>query len=298
MFHELRIATRSLSRRPLWTATIAATLAIGLGAAAALFVVVDLVFLEPLPYNDPDELALSWSTVTRDEVERRTYSWPDYLDLAAHVQTNPNSAIAGLAAFDQGNFVFDAPASQGGALTRIDGAVVSPEYFPLLGITPVLGTGFTGASHDPPGSRTPELILSYDMWQNRFAGRTEIVGETLRVDRREHVVVGVLPADFEPLVEGAEVWGSMLDLGAAEDSFMQNRGARWLDVLIRLAPGDPKVIEQRAREEMATVFSRLEAAFPDDNQGYSADLGSLRAETVGVLGAPVRALSARCSPSG
>lgn len=271
---DLKLALRSLVRRPLFAGTVVLTLAIGLGAGAAMLHVVDAVLLRTLPYPEPDRLMALYETVTRDRVERRTFSAPDFRDLEARTRS-----FDGVAAYE--SFSFTVRGDE--RAERVAAAAVSERYFDLLGVSPSLGPGFRKG---PEPADPPEVILSHAYWESRFGSDPEVLDRTLEVAGEEHAIRGVLPADFVPLVDGARLWVRFEDL---PPRLLENRGSRFHSALGRLAP---TVGEEAARQELASLFRALEEEHPDDNLHYGADLESLDEDLFGRLRTPLWTLLA------
>ncbi len=272
MLRRLRLTTRSLARNPGFSLGVAITLALGLGASTAIFVTVDAVMLRTLPFTEPDRLALVWETVTRDTVERRPLSFPDFLDYREQVES-----IDDLAAFDPNFYTW----RKSNSAERIAGTAVTPNFFAVLGTTPLLGSGFSEARVD---GQAQEVVLSHGLWRDAFGADPAVLGDTMTLNDRSRVIVGVMPADFMPLFDGAQLWSSLLDL--REDA-RQSRGSRFLSAVARL---QPEVSIEQVRSELASVAKGLEATYPDDNLHYGADLGSLREEVLGSFNAPLATL--------
>lgn len=274
MYRQFRRAARSLLHRPLFAATVVATLAVGLGSSTAMFNVVDAVLLRSLPFAEPQRLVSIWETVHRDTIERRSFAYPDFLDLRDQA-TSFESAAAYDAAF------FDA---RGGARAeRLQAAIVTSNYFQVLGAAPALGAGFESGrrSSVEDASGTRQVVLSYGYWRSRFGGDNAILGKLLELDGSSYMVTGVMPQGFVPLVEGAKLWIAFEELPRR---YLQSRSSRWHSVVARLAPG---ATEDAARRELAKIFAGLEESYPDRNAHYSANLGPLSQELVGDLRAPL-----------
>lgn len=268
MLHDLRFALRSLRRRPGFTASVVATLALGLGANAALFSLVDAVMLRSLPYPDAERLVSLFETVSRDDAtERRTLSYPDFEAVRDDV-----AALEAVAASAGTSFVVDG----GERAERRRGERVTRQYFAVLGITPLRGGGFTG---DGGG----QVVIGHAFWRSSFGGAENIVGRSLRIDGEAHTVVGVMPPHFGGVRDDRELWTALEALPEAT----RERDNRFLDVVARRTPGaDLELVN----EQLATVFARLEVEFPDTHTGYSAAATTLHDELVGDLRGPVRLL--------
>ena len=181
--HDLRYALRLLRRSPAFAITAIATLALALGANAAIFSAVKGVLLAPLPYRDPDRLVRLFEEASTSP--HFPFSPADFRDYRAELQT-----FDGLAAYLRGDLQLgDADAPE-----QLRGMQVTAGFFGLLGYPPALGREFT-ADDEIPG-RNDGVILSHSLWMRRFNGDAGIVGRTVRLSGRMFHVVGVLPAGF------------------------------------------------------------------------------------------------------
>ena len=163
---DIRSAFQTVHRAPAFTSVVVLTLAIGIGASATIFSLVDAIFFRGLPYPAANELVVLVGTVQRTEVERRGNSYPDFLDWRAD------------------STVFDGMAAYSPQFRTVSGAAepelilieaVSAPYFSVLGVEPMLGRVFR-ADEDEVAGRNPVTILSYSLWMSRFGGDRSIVG--------------------------------------------------------------------------------------------------------------------------
>jgi predicted permease len=186
LWSDLRFAVRGLLRAPAFTATTVTTVALGIGAVTAIFTVLNGVLLEPLPFEDPDQLVV---------VRHRAPGW-GYEDWSV--------ALSQFVTYEAENRVFDglgayvpfrASVTGGGEAERVPSVQTSWELLHVLGVRPSMGRLFI-ESDDQPGA--PEVVLlSEGYWQRRFGGDPDALGATLQVDGRPHTIVGVLPPDFD-----------------------------------------------------------------------------------------------------
>lgn len=219
---NLRFAWRGLVRAPLFTATFVLTLGLCIGAGAAVFGVVDAVLWRPLPYPDPDRLAL---VVTYDPT---IGVQPGYsaVDGAAWERIRDGADFLERAVFS------DWPAgvnlSAEGAADHVQQQRVSARFFSTLGVSPLVGREFQEAEDVQGGPAV--AILSHDLWQRTFDGDPSIVGETIRLKGEAHTVIGVMPAGFQSSVP-ADVWTPLRPSRRGEGG-----GANYR-ILVRLPPG-------------------------------------------------------------
>jgi predicted permease len=283
LLHDLRLAVRALRRSPGFTAAAALTLALGIGATTAVFGIVDAVLLRPLPYPAPDRLVRLYQGDRHSGTTREGFSTPDFLDLRERSRT-----LEGAAAFRT------RPMALGGEeAERVSATHASHELFPLLGASPLLGRAYDAAEDSPGGE--PVVVLGERLWRRRFGADPAILGRTVLLDDRAHVVVGVLPADFAFPSAETDLW---VPLRAAPTS--APRGVHDLGVVARLAPG---ATLDGARREIATIAAELEAEHPADNEGRDflavplrdALVGDVRPRLLLLLGATTLVLLVACA---
>jgi predicted permease len=194
---DVRLAARSLGRRPGFTAIATITLALGIGATTTLFGVVKQVLLTPLPYSHPESLAMVWSAWKG--FDQTWLSYDEWEGWRARIR-----AFADIGLFADGSANID-----GDEPERVRTAQVQANVFPILGVQPILGRNFTAEEDRPNGPNV--VILGYTLWQRRFGGDPSVVGRQIRISGQATTIVGVMPADFRlPLDFGAsgrtEAW--------------------------------------------------------------------------------------------
>jgi len=265
LLQDARIALRMLARSPGFTAVAVATMALGIGANTAIFSVVDGVLLRPAPFRDIDRLAMVWETDRHSGTTREPASVPDYLDFKA--RSSSFDAIAGLSAREVSLSL------EGTDPVRLAAMGVTGDLFSMVGVTPVAGRGFDAGEEQLGG---PDVaLISESLWQRAFGRDPNVVGRTLRLDEKPHVVVGVLPdaADFGTLqILGAaayargfadrdarahvEVW-----LPLRPDPVSYPRDTHGVFMLGRLAPG---AALSTAAQESTAIAADLERAYPSN----------------------------------
>jgi predicted permease len=272
LWNDLRYAARLLIKSPAFTVVAIATLALGIGANTAIFSVVDAALLNPLPFPDSDRLVVLSSTVRRDAIERRAFSYPDYRDLRDRSQS-----FDGMAAWSSETFTLSAPDAPA---RQVQGELAAHGYFELLGATPAAGRVFT-KTEDEERDGHPVAVVSYPFWQRELGGAPSAVGRTITLNDRLFTVIGVLPPGFTGLDDDTDVWISMGMLALSEPArFFDQRGARWHGAVARMKPG---VTLQQANADVATIARQLEQTYPGSNATYGAAVFSLKDETVGSL---------------
>ena len=259
LWRDLRFALRGLMRSPAFTAIAVLTLALGIGANTAIFSVINAVLLRPLAYSEPDQLVSLRARLLGRGRRDVQMSQPEYQDLLREVP-----AIRDLAAVWPININLtgsDEP-------ERIQAAVVSYNYFSLLGVAPALGRDFTKA--DDGGRIGYVALISYDLWQRRFGGERGVIGKSVRLDDDPITIVGVMPRGFRhPVESGAspmELWAPIA-LDSPDTTFMNVRGARVFDLIGRLKPGE--TVDQ-LQAQLLALTGRLATRHPDS---YPAVLG-------------------------
>ncbi|HSE19711.1 MAG TPA: ABC transporter permease [Pyrinomonadaceae bacterium] len=186
LFNDLQYALRGLVKRKGFTAIAVLTLALGIGANTAIFSVVNAVLLQPLPAKDPERLMTFWHSVPA-----RGLNHMDVCDALFAYYRDRTQTFAGLAAYEDGDFAL----TGNGEPEVVQGAVVTYNYFNVLGREPLYGRTFT-AQEDTPGNNQVAL-LSYALWQRRFGGDPNIIGQSINLDHKPVTVVGIMPADFD-----------------------------------------------------------------------------------------------------
>jgi putative ABC transport system permease protein len=249
LFLDLRYAVRSLLRSPGFTAVAALTLALGIGANTAIFGVVNAVLLRPLFYDKPEQLVSLRAKLAGNHSD--LISAPEYQDLRREVPALRDvAAIWNISINLTGS---DQP-------ERIQAAAVSANYFKLLGVSPVLGRDLTKA--DDNGRLGYVELISWDLWQRRFAGSPGVIGKTVRVDDDPMTIIGVMPPGFRHVAESAssptELWGPIA-LDNPDTAYINNRSWRVFDVFGRLQPG---ATLDDLRAQLGTLTARLASRYP------------------------------------
>jgi putative ABC transport system permease protein len=257
VWSDAKYSIRSLARRPLFTAVILLTLALGIGSNVAIFSVANTVLFRSLPFQDPEELALVWTRLPATNVARSLVSGPDFRDYQ-----QGTTQFAGFA----GAVAIPGTMTGEGLPERITNAYVTSNFFALLGIRPVLGRGHVADDAfpiDPKafGSPNPDLppgkvVLSHGLWQRRFGGDSSVIGRTVQMDGWGSVVVGVLPPTFRiylppdaGMPTDIEAWG-VLPSNIGDFA----RDAAWLTVVARLKRG---VTVEQGQQDMDRMAARL-----------------------------------------
>lgn len=261
---DLRYAIRALVRWPGFTAVVVLTLALGIGANAAIFSVVNGVLLRPLPYPDPDRLAFVLGTPTDGDSAKvgASSSYPDYVDIRER-----SKSFSQLAAYSVRQTTVTGPSFEPAIVT---GAPVTANLFPMLGVSPAMGRVFT-AEEDRPGA--PKVaIVSDAFWRQRLNASPNVIGSSISLDGVPTTIVGVMRPRFD-YPGRAAVW-----YPAAEPNDPSTRGQHSYRILGRLAPG---VTLAAANREVAAIAKQLETEYPAMNAKRSARTQSMAEAIVG-----------------
>ena len=233
LWRDLRHAARLIRRQPGFAATTVLTLALGLGSATALFAWADQLFLRPLPVFEPDRLFNLGERSENGRV-RMAFSYPEYLDYQ-----RLDHAFAGLVAFDP-RVPVELDAGTGSERAQV--ALVSVNFFTVLGVRPILGRAFDSDADQAPGAY-PVAVLSYAAWQRLLSGDRQILGRTLRLNGHVFTIIGVAPKDFTGLMRGVSpsLFVPVSMLGQVRPSWtarpLTDAGHIWLAVTARLPMG-------------------------------------------------------------
>ncbi|MGH9832483.1 MAG: ADOP family duplicated permease, partial [Blastocatellia bacterium] len=262
LWQDLRYGARMLAKQPGFTLIVVLTLALGIGANTAIFSVVNAVLLRPLPYEAPDRLVYIWDSNPTAGFSRFASSPPNFADWRRQQQSFEH-----LAAFMSWNFNLTGR----GEPERLQGARVSAELFPLLGVKPLLGRAFSPEEDKAGNNRV--VLLSQALWRRRFAEDRHVIGQAITLNNESYTIIGVTPPDFR-VPNQSELW-----IPGGFDEF-NRRGHHFLSVLGRLKTG---VTLQQAQADLETVARRLEQQYPDSNKGWGVLLAPLFEVVVGDI---------------
>ncbi|MCA1568316.1 MAG: ABC transporter permease [Acidobacteria bacterium] len=262
LIQDLRYNFRVLRKTPGFTAVIILTLALGIGATTAIFSVLNVILLRPLPYDNPDHLVVVWGT--QPQLDKAPFSPADFLDVKRR-----NQVFERIAAYQAQNFNLTGSSDA----MRLRGAMLSPEIMPLLGIKMAVGRGFL-PEEDRPGNNQV-VIVAHGLWQRSFGSDPRLVGQSLKLNGKDYTVVGILPADSQ-FLGWAELWVPL----AFSDQQATVRDTRSLNVMARLKPG---ISLEQAQAEMTSIGNQLQQEYPSSNSGNGVRLVPLREQIVGDI---------------
>ena len=275
LLQDLRYGLRMLTKKPGFTAVAVITLALGIGANSAIFSVVNGLLLRPLPYRDSERLAIIW---THSPGANVVQDWPS---------PGQYSAIK-----SQASVFEDIAIAQGGSVNlagqttaeRVGVVRTSSNMFSILGAQALLGRAFL-PEEDEPG-KPPTAVLSHGLWQRRFGGDPNVIGQALTLNGQGYTVVGVMPADFSlgyevmPTVGAVQQPDLLLPLPMSAER-LASQGDENYNLLARLKPG---ATVAQAQAELDLAVRRLEQQFPDQyppSRRFSLSIRPLLEQVVG-----------------
>jgi putative ABC transport system permease protein len=274
---DCRCGVRQLQKNPGFTTVTVLTLALGVGANTAMFSMVYGVVLRPLPFKDAGHLYTLWERNTKMGYEQNPPAAGNFRDWR-----DRNRVFEGMAAFDASR-TFNLAGNS--SPERVDGAAISPELFELLGVSPVIGRGFS--PQDDQLGQNRVVVLSYRLWQRRFNSNPSIVGTSITLDGSNSTVIGVMPPGFHfPGDTGtvlniftappAQLWVPL----ALTPKAWSARSSHYLEVIGRLRSG---VTVDQAQTEMNSIEDQLVKEYPRDYIGSDVNLVPLHTQIVGTF---------------
>jgi putative ABC transport system permease protein len=260
LLQDLRYGTRTLLKNRAFTFVVVLTLALGVGANAAIFSVVEGVILRPLPFAEADALVGVRETLPDEPsipVAYRTY---------AEWRAQLGSVFESMA----GASMWDFTVAGAGEPERVAGSRVTASYFDVMGARPIMGRAFLPGDDRPGAPRV--ALIDEGLWRRRFGGAATAVGQTLRVDDNDYEIVGVMPSFAERKPTGwASVWVPFV---VRDEERQRSNPFRYLTVNARLRPG---VTIDQARAELSRVMSSLRQTYPDTHgKPYGVDARRLQ----------------------
>ncbi len=263
---DLRYGARAMVRTPGFTAIAVIALSLGIGATTAIFSVVNAVLLRPLAYQDSDRLVTILHSGSDPVAAANYIDWRD--------QSRSFRAM-GAAQYWSPNLTGSDPPE------HLYGLQLTESLMPMLGVEPLLGRVFV-AGEDRKGAEH-EVVLSYRLWQRRFAGDGSVLGKAVTLNGEAYTVIGVMPREFK----FAPFWATHAELWVplAFGEGIHNRGGNSLRVFARLNPG---VALKQARAEIATITARLERQYPGTNRDVVVT--PLKENVVGTIETPLLVL--------
>jgi predicted permease len=245
---DVRYALRLMRKNPTFTATVVLILALGIGANAAIYSVVDAVLMQSLPGRNAHELVRLYTTEQKGGTATGAFSFPEFIEYRANL-----TSFTGLAAY---RVAVVQVAQENGTARRISGGVVSGNFFEVLGVDPKYGRLFS-ASDDGPRGSNQVAVVSERFWKEHFGGRPDAIGSQLHINGHAFAVIGVAPAAMQEFERGPQIW-LPLSMAIEAEPMMATQidryGNDFFHVVARLKPG---VTRQTAQAEVDGVAARL-----------------------------------------
>ncbi len=300
---DAKYALRTLLRNPGFTVVAVVTIGLGIGANTAIFSVVKTVLLDPLPYDDPDELVMLWGEMRNRGVTHFPSSPPDLRDYREQ---------ADLLQDLEGVFSFQIALTGDGDPVQVNAGSVTPGFLAMLGVEPILGRGFVeedGTPNDPnflpgqPGALPGMVLLSHALWQQRYGSDPSVVGRTVELGGGPGEILGVMPRGFELLLPAAAALHDPIDLWIAARIDFDNspRNNVFLRPVGRLRDGATSGQLQAQVDRISTDLAALDqvkstAGYAMRVEELKSDLTSdVRAVLVALFGAVVFVLLIACA---
>src|SRR5215467_5100025 len=270
---DARYSIRILRSNPGFSIVALLTLALGIGANTAIFSLIDRILLRPLPYANPASLVAVWEKNSQDANPHNTVSPPDFLDW-----NKRNAVFSGMAG------IFDQRANLTGNGLPQEVALqdVTANFFSVLDVNPILGSGFT-AENGQPG-HDDVIVMSFGFWKERYAGDPTVIGKTITLNGHRLTVVGVAPEGFDWFIKDGSLTGAKPQMWTPwiiPDALHERKNVgRFMTVVARLKPG---VAVTRAQVEMNTIAAQIAQEYPDFNGHWGVNVVPLQQQISGDL---------------
>ena len=263
LIKDIRHAIRSLIRYPAFTVIAVVTLALGIGANTAIFSVVNALLLRPLPFTEPDRLMQVWEVGLKQD-QRHDVAYPNFADWR-----DQNQSFQQIAPYSDRTFNLNDQAEP----ERIQGLMVSPAFFPMLGVKPILGRVFLPEEEYP--NKVFSVVISERLWRRRFNSDGQVVGRTISLNYENFTIVGVVRniVDVPRVPADTELW-----IPISHSSGFDNRQGHYLSVLARLKPS---VTRAQAQADMGRIAGTLTAEHPESNTDLGVRVIPLQDQVVG-----------------
>jgi len=267
LLQDIRYGVRVLLKNPGFSAAAVLTLALGIGANTAIFSVVYGVLLRPLPYRDGAQLVVLHQQLKQAQIDDMPFSVKEINDYC-----DRNHTLTGIVEHHTMNFLLIGKDTA----ERVETAVVSANFFDVLGVKPILGRTFVMA--DDRKDAPAVLILSYKYWQTHQSGDPNIIGKVFQMNNRPHTVLGVLPPIPQYPSESDVYMPTSQCPSRSSPAFIQDRNSRMMTAFARLKPGTPL---DKAQADLSVAASQMVAANPDvypSKYGYQMAVAPLQNE--------------------
>lgn len=263
-WQDIRFSLRALRKNSIYTIVAVTTLALGIGANSSIFSLVNAVLLRPFPYQEPEQLVLVYEKNLKDSIDRQDASPANYVDWRKQ-----QKVFESMAAFSQMSFTL----MGGESPTRVLVGCVTPDFFRVMGISPLLGRTF--APNEGNGAEQ-YVVIAQSLWERYFKKDPNLIGKTLTMDYKTYTVLGVAPKEFHFPNKEVEIWASPY----ISDSEGDERALHLVTVVARLKSG---VTVQQAQANLGTIAQQLAAQYPATNANQGVNLVPLLEREVGNI---------------
>ncbi|MFZ0969554.1 MAG: ABC transporter permease [Candidatus Acidiferrales bacterium] len=269
LLQDIKYGIRMLLKNRWFTLIAVATLALGIGVNTAVFSVVNGVLLNPLPFPEPKQLVTLYEN--SHDFKQSSISYPNFSDWQ-----RMNSVFSSVAAFRPDSFNL----TGSGEAQQVKVEMVSADFFPILGVRPILGRTFT-ADEDRRGA-APVALISEGLWKGKFGGSAQICGTTVTMSGKGYTIIGVIPAGLHLAIQSYQEKNDVfVPVGIYDDPLFQDRGVH--EGMAAIGRLKPRVTMAQAHADMDGIASRLAAAYPDADKGAGITLVQLKEEMVGEV---------------
>ena len=280
LIRDLRHAVRMLLKTPVFTSVVVFTLAVGIGANTAMFSIVNGVLLQGLPFQHPERI------VDLNEVERRDITGGGAIAPATFIDWRKMATSYDVMSVFSPRTYNVTPDT--GEPARVRGTIASSSFFAVLGVSPILGRGFTPADAEP--GRGQSVVLSFGFWQRQFAGKPDVINQTVRLNGQPHTVIGVMPATLN-FPDASNFWvpatHDVPGCGPPNADPREQRGAHCLRGVARLKEGTSV---QQANTELRTISDHLAKQYPEESSNFIGIATPLQDRLVGSARTPLLVL--------
>jgi len=264
LLQDLRYAFRAMRKRPGFNLIAVITLALGIGGSTAIFTVVDAGLLRGLPYKSSNRLYHIWESTPQKEFPQREFSYPDYQDY------QQNQVFEEITAYTGGGGIM----SGRGEPERVFAPAAAANFFKVLGVDAVLGRTFQTGDDKQGAPRV--VVLTYGMWQRRFGGDPNVIGQGVTINGDGYEVIGVLPASFQFALRPADLWRPY----QPTNNQLTRRFMHGTNLIGRLKPG---VSAAQAQSELSVIAKRIEQEHNQSHAGTGVRLVPLQEQFVGQV---------------
>jgi predicted permease len=276
-WQDVRYSLRILIRAPAFTAAAMLSLALGVGANTTIFTLINTLFLNPLPVDQPAQLVAVNTLDTKNTTQFGNVlplSYPNFVDFR-----DGNRVFSGMTGYSA---PISLAMSEGGEPEAVFSQLVTANFFDVLGLKPAAGRFFRADEDRTPGM-SPVAVITYKFWQRRFGGRANIVGHTIRLNAMDFTIVGVAPSGFMGVTSmfGPDMWVPTMMapvlMRSQSANMLTDRSVWSFNGAARLAPG---VTMAQAQTNLTTIARALEREYPGPNTGRGVSLMPLAEATI------------------